>query len=121
MRARGMRESYDQDELSLGTGGNQFYSALWEQAAAQGISVFVSSGDNGSAGCDDPNGPAQYGLSVNGLASTPFNAAVGGTDFNEYKTWSNYWNSTNNPTTQESAKGYIPQTTWNNSCTNNLA
>ncbi|MGH9711505.1 MAG: Ig-like domain repeat protein, partial [Candidatus Acidiferrales bacterium] len=26
----------------------------------------------------------------------------------------------NNPTTQESAKGYIPETTWNDSCTNAL-
>jgi len=113
-----MSESYGQCELSLGTAGNQFYSALWEQAAAQGISVFVSSGDNGSAGCDNPGGPAQYGLNVNGLASTAFNAAVGGTDFNQYNTWSTYWNSTNNSTTQESAKGYIPETTWNDTCTN---
>ena len=115
-----MSESYGQCELGLGTAGNQFYSALWEQAAAQGISVFVSSGDNGSAGCDNPGGPAQYGLNVNGLASTAFNAAVGGTDFNEYNTWSTYWNSTNNSTTQESAKGYIPETTWNDTCTNGI-
>jgi Bacterial Ig-like domain (group 3) len=113
-----MSESYGECELGLGTAGNQFYSALWEQAAAQGISVFVSSGDNGSAGCDNPGGPAQYGLNVNGIASTAFNAAVGGTDFNEYNAWSTYWNSTNNATTQESAKGYIPETTWNDTCTN---
>jgi len=116
-----MSESYGECELGLGTAGNQFYYTLWEQAAAQGISVFVSSGDNGSAACDNPAGPAQYGLNVNGIASTPFNAAIGGTDFNQYKTWSNYWNSTNNSSTQESAKGYIPETTWNNSCTNSLA
>ncbi len=116
-----MSESYGECELGLGSAGNQFYSSLWEQAAAQGISVFVSSGDNGAAGCDDPGGPAQYGLNVNGLASTPFNAAVGGTNFNQYNTWTTYWNSTNNPTTQASAKGYIPETTWDNSCTNALA
>jgi hypothetical protein len=116
-----MSESYGVCELGLGTAGNQFHYVLWEQAAAQGISVFVSSGDNGSAGCDDPGGPAQFGLNVNGLASTPFNAAVGGTDFNQYNTWTTYWNSTNNPATQESAKGYIPETTWNDSCTNALA
>src|SRR5271157_223599 len=67
-----MSESYGQCELGLGTAGNQFHYTLWEQAAAQGISVFVSSGDNGSAGCDNPGGPAQYGLNVNGIASTPF-------------------------------------------------
>jgi hypothetical protein len=115
-----MSESYGECELGLGTAGNQFYSALWEQAAAQGISVFVSSGDNGSAGCDNPGGPAQFGLNVNGIASTAFNAAVGGTDFNEYNTWSTYWNSTNNSATQESAKGYIPETTWNDTCTNGI-
>lgn len=113
-----MSESYGECELGMGNAGNQFYSSLWEQAAAQGISVFVSSGDNGSAGCDYPGGPAQYGLNVNGLASTPFNAAVGGTDFNQYNKWTTYWNSTNDPTTQVSAKGYIPETTWNDSCTN---
>ena len=115
-----MSESYGECELGLGTAGNQFYSALWEQAAAQGISVFVSSGDNGSAGCDNPGGPAQYGLNVNGIASTAFNAAVGGTDFNQYNTWTNYWKSTNDPTTQESAIGYIPETTWNDTCTNSI-
>lgn len=115
-----MSESYGLCELGLGSGGVSFYGAVWEQAAAQGISVFVSSGDNGAAGCDYPGFPAQYGLNVNGLASTPFNAAVGGTDFNEYQKWSTYWSSTNNPTTQQSAKGYIPETTWNDSCTNSL-
>lgn len=115
-----MSESYGECELGLGTAGNQFYSALWEQAAAQGISVFVSSGDNGSAGCDNPGGRAHYGLNVNGIASTAFNAAVGGTDFNEYNTWTNYWKSTNDPTTQESAIGYIPETTWNDTCINGI-
>ncbi|MGB6192679.1 MAG: S53 family peptidase, partial [Terracidiphilus sp.] len=115
-----MSVSYGQCENSLGSAGTQFYSTLWEQAAAQGISVFVSSGDSGAAGCDDPSAPAQYGLAVNGLASTAFNAAVGGTDFNEYQTWSTYWNPTNAAVTQASAKGYIPETTWNDSCTNGL-
>jgi Pro-kumamolisin, activation domain/Bacterial Ig-like domain (group 3) len=115
-----MSESYGECELGLGTAGNQFYSLLWEQAAAQGISAFVSTGDAGAAGCDNPGGPAQYGLNVNGLGSTPFNAAVGGTDFHEYNNWSSYWNPTDAPITQESAKGYIPESTWDDSCTNPL-
>lgn len=113
-----LSESYGACESSMGATGVQFYGSLWEQAAAQGISVFVSSGDNGAAGCDDSGGPARYGLQVNGIASTPFNAAVGGTDFNQYQNWSTYWNSTNNAITKQSAKGYIPETTWNDSCTN---
>ena len=116
-----MSESYGACELGVGTAGNQFESALWGQAAAQGITVMVSSGDNGAAGCDDPSSAAQYGLAVNANASTPYNVAVGGTDFNQYSKWTTYWNSTNSATTQESAKGYIPETTWNDSCTNSLA
>src|SRR6266404_3114844 len=116
-----MSESYGQCELGLGNGGVQFYGLLWEQAAAQGITAMVSTGDNGSAGCDDPNFPAQNGLNVNGLASTPFNVAVGGTDFAQFTNPpSTYWNSTNDPITQKSAKGPIPETTWNDSCANPL-
>lgn len=115
-----MSESYGECELGLGTAGNQFYNALWGQAAAQGVSVFVSTGDNGSAACDNPGGPARYGLNVNGIASTWSDAAVGGTDFNQYNRWSTYWNTTNQ-TTQQSVNGYIPETTWNDSCTNSLA
>jgi hypothetical protein len=115
-----LSESYGACESSMGATGVQFYGSLWEQAAAQGISVFVSSGDNGAAGCDDSSAPAQQGLQVNGIASTPFNAAVGGTDFDQYQTWSTYWSSTNNTITKQSAKGYIPETTWNDSCTNGI-
>lgn len=116
-----MSESYGQCEASLGQGGAIFYGLLWEQAAAQGITAMVSTGDNGAAGCDDPNFPAQFGLRVNGLASTPFNVAVGGTDFNQFTTDPlTYWKTTNDPITQESAKGYIPETTWNDSCANPL-
>src|SRR6202051_2037738 len=47
-----MSESYGSCEAGLGTAGNNVYSALWEQAAAQGITVLISTGDNGSASCD---------------------------------------------------------------------
>ena len=115
-----MSESYGACEKSMGSTGVQFYGSLWEQAAAQGISVFVSSGDSGAAGCDDPNGPASSGLQVNGIASTPYNAAVGGTDFDQFNHWSTYWNLTNDSVTKQSAIGYIPETTWNDSCTNQV-
>src|SRR5580704_2683252 len=34
-------ESYGQCEFNMGTAGNQFYNNLWQQASAQGITVFV--------------------------------------------------------------------------------
>ena len=115
-----MSDSYGSCESNLGTGGNAFYNALWQQAAAQGITVVVSAGDNGSAGCDDPNSQtsATGGIAVSGLASTPFNVAMGGTDFDQVGKESTFWNSTNGGSTQVSAKGYIPEITWNDSCAN---
>jgi pro-kumamolisin-like protein/Big-like domain-containing protein len=112
-----MSESYGICELFIGTTGNTYYNLLWQQAAAQGITVFVSSGDQGSAACDGGNLDAQFGLAVSGFESTPFNVSVGGTDFNDLTTTENFWNVTNNPN-QANAKGYIPEMTWNDTCTN---
>ncbi|MGB7282455.1 MAG: Ig-like domain repeat protein [Candidatus Acidiferrum sp.] len=109
--------SFGECEQSLGQAENTFYSNLWEQAAAQGITVVVSSGDSGAAGCDnaDQATPATQGLAVNGLASTSFNIALGGTEFNENGADSTYWSATNSPN-QTSALGYIPENVWNESC-----
>jgi hypothetical protein len=75
-----MNLSIENCEARLGNWGNSFYGALWQQAAAQGISAFVASGDSGSAMCDwDTFGPASHGLAVNGFASSPYVTAVGGT------------------------------------------
>jgi Pro-kumamolisin, activation domain/Bacterial Ig-like domain (group 3) len=113
-----LSESYGVCEKSLGTINNQYYNALWEQAAAQGITVILSAGDGGSAGCDDFNAqaPATQGLAVSGYASTPFNVAVGGTDFDQINKWQQFWSPTNDPVTFGSALGYIPEIPWNDSC-----
>ena len=112
-----MSESFGGCEQQIGT-LNQFHNSLWEQAAAQGITVMVSSGDGGSAGCDnfDTAQTASQGLGVSGFASTPFNVAVGGTDFDQINKWTQFWSATNNSTTQASALGYIPEIPWNDSC-----
>ncbi len=112
-----MSESYGDCEQALGVAGNTFYNSLWEQAAAQGITVIISSGDGGSAGCDnfDTQQVATRGLAVSGLASTPFNVSLGGTDFDEVNTWATYWNPTNDAT-GTSAKSYIPEIPWNENC-----
>lgn len=112
-----MSESYGICELAIGTTGNAYYNALWQQASAQGITVLVSTGDQGSAVCDRGATAAEFGLAVNGFGSTPYNIAVGGTDFNDLTTTSKYWNLTNS-TNQANAKGYIPEMTWNDTCTN---
>ena len=99
--------------------GNALWSALWQQAAAQGQTVLVSSGDSGSAGCDDANDQwtTEYGLAVNGLASTPWNIAVGGTDFyySDYATGgasiASLWNQTNDAN-NGSLKAPLPEQVW---------
>ena len=113
-----LTDSYGLCEAFLNAAGNSFYYNLWQQAASEGISVLDPTGDNGSAGCDSDNvaKPAQFGLQVNGSATTPFNVAVGGTDFNDPNNATTFWSLNNNSTTQSSALSYIPEVIWNNSC-----
>jgi subtilase family serine protease len=124
-----MNVSYGECELGLGTAGNASYNILWQTAASEGIAVFVATGDDGSATCDaggDSSGlpyGAQFGLSVSGVASTPWDTAVGGTDF----TWgwvangqTTYWQTSNNSANASNALGYIPEIPWNSTCSNPL-
>jgi hypothetical protein len=114
-------KSFGACEAFEGTSGNQLENALWEQASAQGITGLVSAGDNGSAACDPASNNfldvSTFGLAVSGDASTPFNIAVGGTDFHSslpgYAT--TFWGP-NAASTQTSALGYVPEITWNESC-----
>ncbi len=119
-----MSTSYGNCEAGMGVAENQFYNQIWQQAAAQGITAMVSAGDNGSAGCDlvGPSGNsalpyvADEGLEVNGLASTPYNVAVGGNEFSSDS--STYWSTTGLgvPAPATTAFGYIPEMVWNESC-----
>ena len=119
-------ESFGECEAQLGSSSNAFYNQLWQQAAAEGQTVVVASGDSGDDTCDQgsgggPNGGGigVSGLSVNGLASTPYNVAAGGTDFSDtYQTDFepvNYWNSNDQPP-YGSALSYVPEITWNDTC-----
>src|SRR6185437_4511535 len=85
--------SFGNCELFEGS-SNIFWNNLWAQAAAQGQTVLVSTGDSGSAGCDSGSEYASYGLGVNAIASTPYNVAVGGTDF-FYSDWNQSSNTIN--------------------------
>ncbi len=111
-----MSTSFGLCEASLGSSGNSFLNSLWQQAAAQGITVFVSSGDNGAAGCDSSSAStATHGLGVNGLCSTPYSVCVGGTEFKDTSNPSLYWSPSNASGTQASALSYIPEVVWNES------
>ena len=110
--------SFGSCEAALGAAGNQFWNSLWQQAAAQGISVLVAAGDSGAAGCDDPYvTTAVGGHAVNGLCSSPYSTCVGGTQFADTANPSLYWQATNNPVTYASAVSYVPETAWNESAT----
>jgi len=113
--------SFLECEANLGVSGNQILNSLWQQAAAQGQTVFVDTDDSGSAGCDNPNTQAEatQGLAVNGFATTPWNVAVGGTDFfySDYAggapSAASHWNSTNDAS-KGSLKAPLPEQVWNN-------
>jgi subtilase family serine protease len=101
-------------ESAVGTAGNRFWSQLWQQAAAQGITVLVSSGDSGATGCDAGSAAkAKGGAGVNALCSTPYNVCVGGTQFSDTASPATWWSNTTNPSTYGSALSYIPETAWN--------
>jgi trimeric autotransporter adhesin len=109
--------SFGSCEANLTTADNQLINSWWQQAAAQGIAVTVSTGDSGAAGCDNDNTEqvAQFGLQVSGFASTPYNIAVGGTDFSALLSNFGSYVSTSNGANYGSAISYIPESTWNNS------
>jgi subtilase family serine protease len=116
-----MSMSFSLCEAALGSSGNSFINSLWQQAAAQGITVFVSSGDSGAAGCDSASASrATQGRAVNGLCSTPYSVCVGGTEFNDTSHPSLYWSRTNASGTQSSAVSYIPEVAWNESSAGGL-
>ncbi len=113
--------SYGESEAENGATANLAYNKAYQSAAAEGISVFVAAGDEGAASSDADLASATHGIAVSGFASTPYNVAVGGTDFGDTYAGTNstYWNSTNT-STYSSAKSYIPEIPWNDSCASEL-
>ena len=125
--------SYGVAEVATGNAGTAAFYTTYQQAAAAGMSVFVSSGDEGSSqGSNNFTAGSEYDLAsigVTGWGETPYNVSVGGTDFEDYynaKTGQNggaalstYWNSSNT-SSFGSAKTYVPEIPWNDSCANTL-
>ena len=116
--------SYLTCEAENGAAQNAAYKSVYLQAVLEGVSVFVAAGDTGGSTCGVDAStvtPVLSGVSVNGLASSAYNVAVGGTDFGDYYagTVANYWSSTNGPT-YGSALGYVPEIPWDDSCASTL-
>jgi subtilase family serine protease len=113
--------SYGGPESEQGAAGNLQVYQLYQQAAAEGVSVFVSAGDSGAASDSQNEEFADNGINVSGLASTPFNLAAGGTDYADafLGTTTTFWNPTNTAVFG-SAKSYIPEIPWNDSCASQL-
>ena len=112
-----MSMSYGECEALTGASANAAFNSTFQQAVSEGVSVFASTGDDAAAGCDRDAETATHGIAITGWGGTPYNVAVGGTDFGDTYLGLNtsYWKATN---TQyyESALSYIPEIPWNDTC-----
>jgi subtilase family serine protease len=113
--------SYGACEAASGAAANAAYNSVAQQAVAEGVSLFAAAGDEGAASCDDGYSAATHGIGVSGLASSPYNVAVGGTDFADKSqgTSGSYW-SQSNGLYYGSALSYIPEIPWNDSCAGSI-
>jgi subtilase family serine protease len=113
--------SYGFCEAITGVALNAAYSSAYQQAVAEGVSVFVAAGDEGAASCDADSTVATHGIGVSSSGSTPYNVAVGGTDFADASQHSTntYWGQVNS-STYGSALSYIPEIPWNDSCAGSI-
>ena len=96
---------------------------MWQQADAEGISVFAATGDKGTtpesfSGFSPISG---QGIGVNAFASSTHVTAVGGTDFSDVYdgTTSQYFLPTPS-IVGGSAISYVPEIPWNESCGNGV-
>jgi subtilase family serine protease len=112
--------SFGACEADAGASGVAYWDNLFQTGAAEGISVFVSSGDSAAAGCDDAFTTLPGSIvanSPNYICSSQYATCVGGTQFADTSSPSTYWSSSNNSTTLGSALSYIPEGGWNESST----
>jgi len=114
--------SYGQSESQDGASFNAYINGLYRLAVLRGVSVYVAAGDAGADTTDQFALAAVSGLNVSGFATTQYNVAVGGTDFADtfLNQSATYWNATNR-SFFTSAKSYIPEIPWNDSCAGRLA
>ena len=115
-------------ESGMDASGNQAFDTAFAQAAAQGQTVLSAQGDSGSDDADFGNPQGTSGLTADYPGTSPLVLSIGGTDFQDkYDVdrgssipQSAYWSPTNSPFYGD-ALGYVPETTWNDSCASTLA
>ncbi|HEY1497993.1 MAG TPA: FG-GAP-like repeat-containing protein [Acidobacteriaceae bacterium] len=121
-----MSLSYGSSELNYTAGNYTFQDALFAQAATQGQSILISSGDSGSDVRDqNTTGTAVSGINVSAFGS-PMVTVTGGTDFQDLydsleggPAQSTYWGNSNDANYAD-ALSYVPETSWNNGCANSI-
>jgi subtilase family serine protease len=113
--------SYGNCEAENGAAYTASFNALYQQAVAEGISVFVATGDNGPSDCAANGNGTTFGIGINAWAATAYNVAVGGTDFSDTYAGTNgqYWNA-NSGANFASARSYVPEMSWNDTCGSTL-
>ena len=125
-------QSYGECEAINGAAANLAFEMAFQTGATAGISIFTSSGDAGASGCAPAfrvgSSEALPGIGITGWGETVYNVSVGGTDFedaynakeaNPAIPISTYWNNSNT-ITDGSAKSYVPEIPWNDSCSGYL-
>lgn len=112
--------SYDSCETELTASNFTTFEGWFQQAATQGQTVVVASGDQGSTACAGDTAlttAQQEALAVNYPASSAYVVAMGGTEItaaNSTSSNSTYWNSSSgSDVTPGSVKTYIPEIAWN--------
>ncbi|WP_158884901.1 S53 family peptidase [Rhodanobacter sp. L36] len=118
--------SYGYGEFFTDPASKTAIDLMWAQADAEGISVFVSTGDSGS----NPSFNGGYingfygntAVDANSFATSPHVTAVGGTDLADSLdgTTSKYFAPTPS-VVGGSALSYVPEIPWNQSCGNGVA
>jgi subtilase family serine protease len=114
--------SYGLSEVISGATLNYAFNSAFQQGVAEGVSIFVSSGDEDAASEDHGN-VATHGIGISGWTSSPYDVSVGGTDLGwlpDGVSASTYWSATNG-TYYNSALSYIQEVPWNNSCAGSVA
>ncbi len=119
--------SYGLCETALGSSGYSSLNAVLAQAASQGQSVIVASGDSGSTDCYGEAGlttAQQQAIAVDFPASSQYVTAMGGTEFpaaDVASTNTAYWQAASGSDLVSSALSYIPEQVWNDDSTAGLS